>query len=759
MNQTTLPSITVTDSIVGRARRSPALRHLRIAADPPERIRRAVGPDGVCVLTFDRPGSTANVFDRPTLLELDTHLAFLEEHAGLKGLILTSAKPAIFIAGADLHALGEFPAAPGALPPGLPELIELGQRVFNRLAALPVPKIAAIHGACLGGGYELALACDLRLASDDKATKIGLPETQLGILPAWGGSTRLPRLIGLPKALEVILAGKVLPAKAAWKRCLVDDLAPREKLVELARERLFAGTARPHRKSHWFINNPLAAQLIAARARSQLWLRTRGHYPAVLKALDVAANGLGRPLCESLAEEREAVLELAGTESTRNLMRLFLLQERAKKLVGSGHAATGVVSQREAARPVTRAAVIGAGVMGAGIAQWLTSHGVQVVLCDINADAVGRGLAKVAELYLAGLKRHWFTALEVRQGLDRVFPAVGEPPLTNVDFVIEAAVERMDLKLAIFRSLAARVGPETILATNTSALSVSELADATPCPERVLGLHFFNPVHRMQLIEVARGERTHPEAVARAVRFVQQIGKLPVVVRDRPGFIVNRILVPYLIEAGHLFEQGARIVDIDEAMLDFGMPMGPLRLIDEIGVDVAHHVANTLVGHFSPRLTMPPVLEHMLKAGQLGRKNDHGFYLHHGKRPVPHGELRMFQTGNEAARLDRAALRERLVLPMVNEAARCLAEGVAESAADIDFAMVMGAGFAPFRGGPLRYADSVGVEEIVARMKRLAELAGERFAPCEWLERVAGEGGRIYAEADLKRSDRKGAAP
>jgi 3-hydroxyacyl-CoA dehydrogenase / enoyl-CoA hydratase / 3-hydroxybutyryl-CoA epimerase len=724
---------------------------VRLTLNAPANIRRVLRPDGVCVLTFDRPDSAANVFDRATLAELDAQLAFIENQPDVQGVVLASAKPSIFIAGADLHALGKFPSTPGTVPPDLPALIELGQRVFNRLAALSVPTVAAIHGACVGGGFELALACDYRVASPDKATKIGLPETQLGILPAWGGSTRLPRLIGLPLALDVILGGKTLPAKVALKRGMVDELAPKQQLVDLAVQRILGGSATPRRTAHALTNNALSAAVIAARARSQVWQRTRGHYPAVLKALDVAVSGLRKSVSGSLALEREAVLELAQSEAARNLIRVFFLQERAKKL-GTGQASSLALHSSEKHgkasetgwKPVLRATVIGAGVMGAGIAQWLTSRGVQVTMTDIDTDAVARGVAKVAELYRAGAKRRVFTPVEMRQGMDRLTPFTGEPPLRHMDLVIEAAVERMDLKKRIFQGLAARSSPDTILATNTSALSVAGLADATPCPERVIGIHFFNPVHKMQLVEVVRGPRTSPDVVARAVRFVQQTGRLPVLVNDSPGFVVNRILMPYLLEAGHLFEHGARIEDIDAAMLDFGMPMGPLRLVDEVGVDVAAHVARTLVEQFSPRLRMPMILEKMLQAGQLGRKADHGFYLHNTKRPVPHTELAMFRVAEDSAGLDRNVLQEGMVMLMVNEAARCLEEGVVGTPADVDFAMIMGTGFAPFRGGPLRHADALGVQHVVERMNRLAATSGERFHPCALLEQMAEEGRRFY---------------
>jgi 3-hydroxyacyl-CoA dehydrogenase/enoyl-CoA hydratase/3-hydroxybutyryl-CoA epimerase len=706
-------------------------------------VHRRVTDDQICVLMFDRPDSSANVFDRATIEELNDHLEFIAGSPKLKGVVLTSAKPSIFIAGADLHALA------GASGGDLASLIELGQTVFNRLAALSVPTVAAIHGACVGGGYEVCLACDVRIASPDRATKIGLPETQLGILPAWGGSTRLPRLIGLPRALDVILGGKTLAAKQALNYGMVDELVPRERLVEFACRQISTRGSKVRRGRKalklWLTNNRLVADALSLRVESQLLKKTRGHYPAVFKALAVVSRGISRQVPGSLALERDAILELAQTEECQNLIRIFFLQERAKKQsYRPGNAAA-------ATKPIARPAVIGAGVMGAGIAQWLSSRGLPVILRDVNAEQVAKGMAGVAQLYHEGVKRHLLTKVEARAGLDRIFPSAAEVPLHNVDLVIEAAVEKMELKKKIFQRLGELAGPNTVLATNTSALSVSEIAASTKAPERVVGIHFFNPVHRMQLVEVVVGRQTSSEVAERALRFVQQIGKLPVVVKDGPGFLVNRILMPYLIEAGHLFEAGASTGDMDEAMLDFGMPMGPLRLIDEVGVDVAHHVAGELALKFSDRMPSPRVLAQMLKAGLLGRKSERGFYLYHTKTPEPNSGLSLFQEKDWAKGFGREELQKRLVLLMVNEAARCLEEEIVTEPSDVDFAMIMGTGFAPFRGGPLRYADGLGGARVVGEMKRLADSGAGYFEPCALLRTLAAEGRKFYPEKGDRR--------
>ena len=696
---------------------------------PPERtIRRTVREDGICVLTFDRPGSAANIFDVRALTELGEELDFVERAMSLKGVVFISAKKSIFVAGADLKSMSE------ATPDQIRTMIELGQTVFNRIAALPIPTAAAIHGAAVGGGCEIALACDYRVASPDRTTKIGLPETQIGLLPAWGGSTRLPRLIGLPRALDIILAGKSLAAKRALQCGLVDELAPAEYLLKAAVNKISQG--KPQRKSHALMNNALVARFIAARVRPQLLRKTRGHYPAVTKALEVVTRGISRSVPDSLARERDGILELVQGEVCRNLIRIFLLQERAKKLT----------VLRSDTKTIARTAVIGAGVMGAGIAQWISARQTPVILRDISVEQVAKGMSTIGKLYRDGTKRQVFTPLEARQGLDRVTPAPTEVPLRNIDLVVEAAVEQLDLKKKIFARLAELASDETILATNTSALSVSEIAATVHRPERVVGLHFFNPVHRMQLVEIVAAKQTAPEVLQRTLQFVQRIGKLPVVVQDSPGFVVNRILMPYLIEAGNLFEAGASITDLDEAMLDFGMPMGPMRLLDEVGTDVSLHVAQTLAVAFGDRLKIPAHLREMIKAGLLGRKNGCGYYRHEkSKREArPNPGVAAYVNNDQARMLSRDELRERMVLLMVNEAARCVEERIVNGPADVDFAMIMGTGFAPFRGGPLRHADSTGIGKIAGLMERLADSGATQFAPCALLREMAVAGRKFY---------------
>ncbi len=699
-------------------------------------IQRQLRADGVCVLTFDRTESSANIFDRATLAELAEHLTAIEKpDSGVKGLVLISAKDAIFVAGADLYSVRKMNAE------DLKEFITAGQDAFTRIAALPIPSVAAIHGVAVGGGYEVCLACDWRVASPDPATKIGLPETQLGILPAWGGCTRLPRLIGVPKALDIILGGKTLVAKHALKLGVIDELASREYLLRAALELLKRGK-RSHDLMHSAPVNAVVDAMIAPKVRKATAAKTHGHYPAVEKAMEVVMKGASDwNVADSLTREREAIGELIASDSTRQLLNLFFLQERAKKLSAPG------VDAGAQKFSVKSAAVIGAGIMGSGIAQWLTTRGVKVLLRDVDAARVAAGMSHVAKLYAAGVKRRVFNEREARRGMELISPAPTEVPMKGVDIVIEAAVEKMEIKKTIFRRLDELVREDCVLATNTSALSISELADATKHPSRVVGIHFFNPVHRMQLVEVVTGKATAAETAQRAVRFIQKIGKLPVLVKNSPGFLVNRILLPYMIEAGALFSQGASVAAIDGAMIDFGMPMGPLALCDEVGIDIAADVAGTLSAAFPGWMRVPEILPKMIAAGLLGKKAGKGFYVHgYDDAPVENTEVVAMQSSATAAQLPPEELRNRMVLLMINEAARCLEEGVAAEPADVDFAMVMGTGWAPFRGGPLRYADRLGGAHVATQLTRLAETVGPHFAPCARLADVVKHPRRFYED-------------
>ncbi len=647
---------------------------------PPKHFRLDVDFDGIAWITFDSPKSSVNVWNEETLREFNHLLETIEHDTRVKTLVLRSAKERIFIAGADIKAIRNMQHV------RVNDLIWLGQAVFDRLARLKATKIALIHGACMGGGFEVTLACDWRIASDHDSTKIGLPETQLGILPAWGGSTRLSRLIGVSKALDLITTGKLLNATAAKRAGLVSHVVPAERLETLARR-----LAREKRPSPRFRFENLFSPVIGYLAKRKVLEKTRGLYPSVTKAVEVVTHAVHGEIEKGLLLERKAVAELIKSRDSARLIDLFFKREEANKRPASSGTAL----------PIHDATVIGAGVMGAGIAHILASRGIRVLMTDVTNDSLARGLERIHGLVSDATRRRLVTKVQARDTLDRISTTHVPVPLNRHHLVIEAATESMELKKKIFADLASRVSADTILATNTSALSVSDLAKTVPNPERVVGLHFFNPVHRMPLVEIITLPETSPDVLATVVSFVQKLGKTPVVVKDSPGFLVNRILVPYLMEAVRLHESGIPVKDIDEAMLEFGMPMGPMRLLDEIGLDVAAHVAKTLASAFPDRFPHTDALDKMVNEGHLGKKTGQGFYRYeNGKEilPTTHSDLPRHES-----------IQTNLALLISQEAMRCLKEGIARNADDIDLAMVLGTGYPPFRGGPITFARDTGI--------------------------------------------------
>ena len=707
----------------------PAVYNLRM-------IQREIGDDHICVLTFDRPDSGANIFDAATLEELNEHLDVIQKDASLRGLIIASAKKSIFVAGADLKTLLQ-----AAKTGEMRGFIERGQQVFNRLANLKIPTVAAVHGASAGGGYEVALACDYRVASDDPATRIGLPETSLGLLPAWGGCTRLPRLIGAAKAAEVILKGKLYSAQEALKLGLVDEIAPRDQLLDRARQKLSAGKRK------------IDGRAPATSSSQELRPSKQSGNPALERAYEIVNKTQSISPDESLRLELDEIVELGKTESTQNLIRNFFLAEKYKK----GTSPTPP-------EKIVHAAVIGAGVMGSGIAQWLSSRGVTVILRDVAREQIDRGLANVEKIYADAVKRGLMTEEKAKQGRARICGSTAPMELRDVQFVIEATSEKMEIKKEVFRELAMEAGPKTIVATNTSALPASELADVTVSPEHVIGLHFFNPVSRMKLVEVVIAKQTSDETRDRSLAFVRQIGKVPVIVRDSPGFLVNRVLFPYLLDAAKLFESGVDAKRIDRVLVEWGMPMGPLRLIDEIGVDITIDIGNTLEKAYGQRDHVPTVLLWLRDQQMLGRKTGAGFYKYEGKTQAPNDSLVKWRRGlhgepegaegpnippdkhrDPRLRFNEEKLTHRLILLTVNEAARCVEEGVVDSPQDADYGMILGTGFAPFRGGPLRFAEHFGLKKIIEELERLARTE-KKFTPCEILKKHARDGTKFYEE-------------
>ena len=628
-----------------------------------------------------------NSLNRRAFNELGTILTMVEKYqatddqGSIDGVVFSSKKDKIFLAGADLFEMKELLDTDIEGNRFLSTVIEVGQETFNRIADLKIPTVACINGVCLGGGYELALACDYRIASPD--AKIGLPEVNLGILPAWGGTTRLPRLVGIINALQITLTGAPQAAKPALKKKMIDKIQHREYLVRTAVDLIRSNKIQ--KRDPIVIMNTVTKRISCTKARANVTQKTKGNYPAPYKIIDVMCNSLQSSHKDSLEAEREAFLELIQTKEMRNLLRIFFLQEKSKKLMVDDFK-TGYINN---------VVVVGAGTMGAGIAQWLASKGKKVYLKEVSHSLVAKGLKTIGKLFVQSVQKHKLDRPTARHGIANVIPVVGDNTLLDAELVIEAIVENLDVKQKVLAQLEETLPDDTIIATNTSALSIDEMAKSLRRPDQFVGIHFFNPVHKMQLVEIVRGKQTSERTVKRAVEFVQRIGKLPVVVNDSPGFVVNRILVPYLVDACRMFEDGYDIEEVDEAMVKWGMPMGPFRLMDEIGLDVCQHVVTDLydrLDHLDSEL--PPTLKDLIADGYIGKKSGEGFYKYKKGKSI--------KRDMKPSDIDREAIVCRLVDSMVTESQRVLDEGVVDSADDIDFAMIMGTGFAPFRGGPMK---------------------------------------------------------
>ncbi len=656
-----------------------------------------------------------------------------------KAMVILGAGPDMFTAGADINLIHQV-----SDPLVGEQLAREGQAAFDEVAALPFPTVAAISGPCVGGGCELVLACTSRIISDRKSSIIGLPEVKLGILPGFGGTQRLPRLIGLPRALDIILNGKTLRPKDALRAGLVDDVVLADRLRDTALDRALrlathSNAAAQRRMS--FVDSLLTftrigRAIVHGQAKKKVKRQSKGFYPAPLAALKMTVQGLQLSLAEGLKREAKELGRLIVTPESKGLVRIFFLTETAKNL---GKSARQDIES-------CKALVIGAGAMGAGIAGVLAKNGFEVVLRDVSDEMMQKGLAHVRG-YINSLK--YLSENEKSAVLGLVTSSTKEEDLVDdIDIVIEAVYENLDLKRKILGGLAGRLSPNSVIATNTSSLPVSDIAQSVERNERVIGMHFFNPVEKMPLVEIIRGARTDNRSIAVVAALTVKLGKFPIVVNDVPGFLVNRVLCPYLIEAAYLVTEGFSITQIDGAALAFGMPMGPLRLLDEIGLDVASHVSEIMANAYGARMQGPALSAQLLAKGRKGKKSGGGFYDYAppDERATPYLQLQEVLQLPKHAAGDSSAIQDRLILRLVNEAVRCLDEGVAgtpgtEAANQIDLGMVMGTGFPPFRGGVLAYAEQRGASNIRKRLEELAKAHGERFAPSEGLGRRAENGG------------------
>jgi 3-hydroxyacyl-CoA dehydrogenase / enoyl-CoA hydratase / 3-hydroxybutyryl-CoA epimerase len=703
--------------------------------------------DGSLVLRFDVPDHGLNVITRGLLADLDAAFDAVSAQGRVPVLALRSGKKSGFLAGADLNEFAKVSSSAEATA-----ISEAGQKLFDKLAGLPAPTVAVIHGPCLGGGLEMALACDYRLVFDHPKTQLGLPEVMLGLIPGWGGTQRLPRVVGLERALQIFLAGKRLDAREAFQWGLSDAYAGgeadlRDQYARLLMravaqgKRPLEGLPRRTWRQRLLESNPLGRRLVFKATERVLRAKVPDDMPAPGEALEAVRVGVKQGMAAGLAYEREAAGRLALTPACRNLVTLFFQREHARQLP----------PEARDVPEVKRVGVVGAGVMGAGIAQLAAVNGAEVVVQEVNQQALSAGMGKIDELFRKAVERRVLTPEEGRKKRSAVRGTLNWEGFDDLDVVVEAAVEDPEVKRNLFRAMDTRARPSTVLATNTSSLTVARLQDGLAHPERVAGLHFFNPVHKMPLVEVVRAPGTADRAIHLLTRWAIDLGKTPVVVGDSPGFVVNRVLMPYLNEAVLLVAEGLKVKDVDRVMRRFGMPVGPLELLDQVGLDIAAHVAQTIQPALGGRFEPNPAFERLKAQDWLGVKNGTGFYVHSGKAPKVNRAAEALLRGEAGGVLARALspearlaqARERMVLLMVNEAALALGEGVAADAETVDLAMVMGTGWAPHRGGPLRYADDRGPADVVQMLNALAGQYGRRFEPCAELRRRAGAGERF----------------
>ncbi|HEX9287434.1 MAG TPA: 3-hydroxyacyl-CoA dehydrogenase NAD-binding domain-containing protein [Thermoanaerobaculia bacterium] len=705
-------------------------------------FRLDIAPDGVGSLTFDLPGEKVNKFSREVFVELSEVMVRLSQDPRVRALLVRSGKPEIFIAGADLKEFTRI--GPEEISAGSAR----GQALFEQLARLPFPTIAAIDGVCLGGGTEFALACDYRLMSDSPWARIGLPEVRLGIFPAWGGCVRLPRLVGLSAALDLILTGREIDARRAKRIGLVDESVPAaifdDHVRRFARSKVGGPkrVPRPDRQSaaeRVLEATPLGRRIIFKKARESVLAETGGHYPAPFEAIAVIEESWGKPIDAALEVESRRIANVFGGEVQRNLLDIFFATEQVKK-------ETGVEDPGVRPREVARLGVLGAGRMGGGIAHLAADRGIPARMKDVEPKALAHGFASAAEIFRDAVRKRRLTEREMAARMARLSGTLDYSGFAKCEVTIEAVVEKLEVKQSVLAEWE-KVVPETaIFATNTSTIPIARISSAASRPDRVVGMHFFNPVHRMPLVEVIPGETTSQETTATIFALAKRLKKIPIVVRDLPGFLVNRILAPYLSEAVRLVREGCRIEDVDRAMTDFGMPVGPLALLDEVGLDVAVKAGEVLQAAFPQRIKSGGD-EALVAAGRLGRKSGAGFYEYSAGgrgKPSPNAYEVLRAQPKAASPFPPDQVESRLLLPMVNEAAFCLEEGVVPGPGKLDLAMILGTGFPPFHGGLLRWADSLGLPRVRSLLEELAGRFGPRFEPARSIRRLADARGTFY---------------
>ncbi|MDO8500940.1 MAG: fatty acid oxidation complex subunit alpha FadJ [Gemmatimonadaceae bacterium] len=715
---------------------------------------------GVAVITLDLPGEPVNKFNRAVKDEFVALFDRLERDLNVKAAVLISGKKDSFIAGADIEEFLELKTAAEA-----ERLSHEGQLLLDSIHEHRTPLIVAIHGACLGGALEFALAAHYRIVTDHPKTVLALPEVQIGLIPGAGGTQRLPRLIGVRAALDMILTGKNIRARKAMQMGLVDELVHPATLKKIAMQRAHevAEGTRKHEKHRGGVagflldENPAGRRVVLKKAREETMKKTRGHYPAPLAAIDAVAAGYSGGPSHGYREESRLFGEMAMSNVCRQLISIFFATTALKKDPG--------VQLADGAPPpkimlIEKLGILGSGFMGAGIASIAVQQGTLVRMKDADHGRVAKGFAAVRSVLKDRLTKRQITKVQFADTMSLLGGTIDYSGFGNVDLVIEAVFEDLDVKHEVLREVEAELKPTAIFASNTSTIPIARIAEASVRPDRVVGMHFFSPVHKMPLLEIIEADETATDVVASVVAYGKKLGKTVIVVHDGPGFYVNRILTPYINEAGRLLDQGAAIDAIDNALLDFGFPVGPITLVDEVGLDVGSKAGKIMYDAFGERFAPPSSMQAVVASGRFGRKAKKGFYLYddEGKKGevdrsvyalLASGARETTATGTESrgpAQIPAAEMQQRTILPMLNEAARCLAENVIRSPRDGDVGAIFGFGFPPFRGGPFRYMDTVGAAEIVRQLEELNDRFPGRFEPAEILVAMARRGDRFYPE-------------
>lgn len=716
------------------------------------------GADHIGQLIFDMEGEKVNKLSMPVLEQLERLIDQLAAKP-LKALVITSGKEDIFIAGADIRSFEEIFQDRAKTE----EMMRLGHRVFTKLSQLPFPTLAVIDGACLGGGMELALACTYRIATDNPKTSIGLPEVSLGIIPGWGGTQRLPRLVGLQEGLNMILTGKPVKAMKAYKIHLVDGLIAKEFKSEKIPEFVSYCLSEKGRKeilerrntrswgSFFLEGNPIGRALLFRQAEKTVLAKTKGHYPAPLLALQVIKDSTGKPLKKGLEIEIEGIVKHIGSPDgiriAQHLISLFFTQEALKKDAGiaSGIALTA------SPKKIQSTGVLGAGVMGSGIAWLLSNKDYSVRMKDIDLAALGKGFGAIHTMNEQSVKDRRLKPYEASLKFQRVSGTIDNSGFQNADFVIEAATENLNLKQKLFAEMEDVMKSDSILTSNTSSLSINLLAKSLNKPERFIGMHFFNPVNRMPLVEVIPGEKTTPETIVTVVDLCKKLGKTPIVVGDCAGFLVNRIFAMGANELMRLFEEGVPFERLEKLMLKFGYPMGPFTLADEVGIDVMAKVNAVLHAAYGERMQSSKLLEKMMEKQLYGKKVGKGFFIYQGKTKTRNPEIARLLGDVKTKEIADVEMSDRVVLSMINEAARCLEEKIIARPDYLDMALIMGTGFPPFRGGLLRYADDLGIAYVVDQLQKFEGKEGPRFTPCQLLLDMKASGKNFYSNVTPSR--------